>query len=48
MAQFVFTIKVVGEGSDEHEAWEDAKQSADEKVFDGEYDNAERLPDDDE
>lgn len=43
MAQFVFTIKVVGEGNDEQEAWNDAKQSADEKVFDGNYDLSEPI-----
>ena len=44
MAQtFAFTIKVVGTGKNEQEAWEDAKQVAEQKVAEDTYDESERI-----
>ena len=45
MKAFEFTITVVGAGDNEQEAWEDAKQSALQKVEEDIYDSAEKIGD---
>jgi len=40
---FCFTIKVVGIGTNIEAAWEDAKQSAQEKIHGDNYDESEEL-----
>jgi hypothetical protein len=42
---FEFTIIVVGEGETQKEAWEDAKQSAEQIVADDSYTSAEEIED---
>jgi hypothetical protein len=46
LKEFAFTFTVVGKGLTEAEAWQDAKQSAEEKVAEDHYDNAENISDD--
>lgn len=40
MKTYEFTITVVGDGETEAEAWDDARQAAEQKAADAEYDNA--------
>ena len=45
MKTYAFSITVVGHGDDKNEAWEDARQSMEQKAADGDYDDAELLSD---